>query len=488
MQQNNTITIGNSNHSFLRLFMVVIVVILLVVYFLVNDLAMTLSILGAIGFVFVFFRVCWRLYQTGFDLFSPVNIFGGFLLLAYPIKSLYILYTLSYGPFVTLNYKFILDEQHMLYFGAALALSSFCCILFLQIINVHWAKQTLNRPLLSIRVWSLQKMLLLMVGISLIITVLFSWLITEAGGLKFYLQSVAGRQSFFYGRYYIYILIDLFPEVSCFYLACQIERRNHYPAVFLLALITIITLMNLLVAVLAGNRSTFLIGFAIPMMVFWHYRVNAIKIMQAVFMSGLILFISLFYISTFRGGDIAGKLSLDNMQQSLFSSLSNISSSILGGPDLVQFDMLMVTMREIPSTHQYFNGDSIKAVLAFPIPRALYPDKPVRGNWLFTDAVFPSWRVNLSGFTVSYLGDWYMNFGIVGAIIGMVLLGFGLRTLLLSLNPKTSWVSAVFYGLALSGILTIFRSDIFAIVNFGISLVFAVMIVTFCSSRKHTHD
>lgn len=81
-----------------------------------------------------------------------------------------------------------------------------------------------------------------------------------------------------------------------------------------------------------------------------------------------------------------------------------------------------------------------------------------------------------------------MNFGIVGAIIGIVLLGIGLRILLLSLNPKTSWVSAVFYGLALSGILTIFRSDIFAIVNFGISLVFAVMIVTFCSSRKHTHD
>ena len=488
MQQNNTITIGNFNHSFLRLFTVIIAVILLVVYFLVNDLAMALSILGAIGFVFVFFRVCWRLYQTGFDLFSPVNIFGGFLLLAYPIKSLYILYTLSYGPFVNLNYKFVLDEHQMLYFGAALALSSICCILFLQIINVHWAKQTLNRPLLSIRVWSLQRMFLLMVGISLLITILFSWLITEAGGLKFYLQSVAGRQSFFYGRYYIYILIDLFPEISCFYLACQIERRKQYPAVFLLVLITIITLMNLLVALLAGNRSTFLIGFVIPMMAFWHYRVNAIKIMQAVFMIGLVLFISLFYISTFRGGDIAEKLSLDNMQQSIFSSLSNISSSIFGGPDLVQFDMLMVTMHEIPSTHPYFTGDSIKAVLAFPIPRALYPDKPVRGNWLFTDAVFPSWRVNLSGFTVSYLGDWYMNFGVVGAIIGMVLLGFGLRILLLSLNPKTSWVGAVFYGLALSGTLTVFRSDIFSMVNFGISLIFAVMIITFCSSRKHNPD
>lgn len=486
MQQNNTITIGNSNHSFLRLFIVIIVVILLAVYFLVSDLAMTLSILGAIGFVFVFFRVCWRLYQTGFDLFSPVNIFGGFLLLAYPIKSLYILYTLSYGPFVNLNYKFILDEQHMIYFGAALALSSLCCILFLQIINVHWAKQTVNKPFLSGRTWNLQRISLLMIGISLALAVLFSWLVIELGGLKFYLQSVAGRQSFFYGRYYIYVLIDLFPEISCFYLACQIERRNYYPAVFLLVLITIITLLNLLVAVLAGNRSTFLTGFAIPMMVFWHYRVKTIKILQAALAIVLVLFAGIFYVSTFRGGDIAERLNSENIQKNISASINNFSSSIFGGPDLTQLDTLIVTMQEIPSNHSYFAGDSIKALLVFPIPRAFYPDKPVRGNWLFTDAVFPSWRVNLSGFTVSYLGDWYMNFGIVGAVLGTILLGFGLRILFFRLNPKVSWVSAVFYGFAISGTLTVLRSDIFSLINFGIVIFFAMAIIFFSSSIKQT--
>lgn len=474
--------------SFPALIAIVLALLLVFVYLMVYNPILAFSIIGAAGYTLVFAVVCWRLYQTGFDLFSPVAIFGSFLLLTYPIKGMYILSTSAYGPFVTQNYRFLLDARHMLYFSEALALSAFCSLIFLWLINLHWLKQPAYKPLLSGRVWNLQRMSLVMAVISLALAVLFSWLISVSGGLGLYLQSVAGRQSFFYGRYFIYVLIDLFPEVSCFYLACQIERRNRYPFIFLPVLLIAISSANILVSVLAGNRSTFLIGFAIPMLAYWHYRVKPIKLVQAVLAVVLVLFVSIFYISTFRGGNIAERLTLETVQQNIGASINNISSLIFGGPDLVQLDTLMVTMQEIPVNHPYFAGESIKAILAFPVPRALYPDKPVRGNWLFTDAIFPSWRVNLSGFTVSYLGDWYMNFGIAGAVAGTILLGFVLRALLVRISPKASWANAVFYGLVLSNTLTIFRSDTFSLINFGISVFFAIAIILFCSSKQYSPD
>ena len=77
-----------------------------------------------------------------------------------------------------------------------------------------------------------------------------------------------------------------------------------------------------------------------------------------------------------------------------------------------------------------------------------------------------------------------MNFGVAGAVLGMVLLGLMLRKFFLKLNPKVSWVSAVFYGLILSSTLTVFRSDIFSLINFGITVLFVIATILLCSSKK----
>lgn len=461
----------------------VFIVLMILIYLMVYDLALALSVLGMVMYLGIFLLIGWKFYQTGFDLFSPLVFLGSFIFLIYPIKALYVLFSLSYGPFVNQNYKFLLDARHMIYFGEALTLSAFCCVIFLLMINVRWI-ETSSKPLFSNRVWNLQKISFSMIGVSLAMVVLFSWLIFESGGLGFYLQSVAGRQSFFYGRYFIFLLIDLFPKTSCFFLASYFERINHYPKIYVFAILMIIILANIGVSVLAGNRSTFLLGFFIPFMVYWHYRVKPVKITQVALVIGLILFVSIFYLSTFRGRNIVERLTPESIWQNISVSINNFFPLIFGGPDIVQLDTLMVTMQEIPSTYPYFAGDSLKALLAFPIPRAFYPDKPVRGNWLFTEAVFPSWRINLSGFTVSYMGDWYMNFGVAGAVLGMVLLGLMLRKIFLKLNPKVSWVSAVFYGLILSSTLTVFRSDIFSLINFGITVLFVIATILLCSSKK----
>ncbi|MEW6404722.1 MAG: O-antigen polymerase [Chloroflexota bacterium] len=454
------------------------------IYVMVNKPSLALSLLGSILYTAMLVMVGWRLVRASFDLFSPVVFMGVFFLLTYPVKGIYILFARAYGPFVTQNYRFTLDARLMGYFAGALALSAFCCFTFLWIINTTQNKQRGFKLLLAGRAWHLDRVFLLMLLISFFLSALFVWLIVSAGGMRAYLQSVASRQLFFYGRYYIYILIDLFPEVSCFFLAALYERWKSYPRPVLVSAFIVVAGANLLVSLLAGNRSTFLIGFLIPVMIFWHYRIKPIRLAQATVAVVVVLFASILYIGTFRGGNVAERLTLANLQGNIATSFRNISSLMFGGPDLVQFDVLMVTMQEIPANHPYFAGDSLKALAAFPIPRALYPDKPVRGNWLFTEAIFPAWRVNLSGFTVSYLGDWYMNFGVVGAIVGITLLALGLRYLFSHLNPHLSWVNAVFYGLVVSSSLTVIRSDIFSLINFGLTLLFAVMITLFCSTSK----
>jgi oligosaccharide repeat unit polymerase len=87
------------------------------------------------------------------------------------------------------------------------------------------------------------------------------------------------------------------------------------------------------------------------------------------------------------------------------------------GSDL--FSPLAGLVETVPSYHDYLGGSSYLEALYFPIPRALWPAKPL-GSILTLTASFADIR---NGESFPEYGEMYANFGVVGVILGCILFG-----------------------------------------------------------------
>ena len=84
-----------------------------------------------------------------------------------------------------------------------------------------------------------------------------------------------------------------------------------------------------------------------------------------------------------------------------------------------------------------FFGQDYLSFLYWFIPRAIWPSKPIiqRGEWVTTE-VFGFNVGSSTGQTVA--GDFYMNFGVSGVIIGFFVLGFFQRVFSTALKKINS--------------------------------------------------
>jgi oligosaccharide repeat unit polymerase len=97
-------------------------------------------------------------------------------------------------------------------------------------------------------------------------------------------------------------------------------------------------------------------------------------------------------------------------------TVENLTSSQFGeGSDL--FSPLAGLTQTVPAQHPYLLGSSYLDALYFPIPRALWADKP-RGEILDVTAAFAN--VN-TGESFPEYGEMYANFGLAGVVVGCLL-------------------------------------------------------------------
>ncbi|MFB6264014.1 MAG: O-antigen polymerase, partial [Bradymonadaceae bacterium] len=88
----------------------------------------------------------------------------------------------------------------------------------------------------------------------------------------------------------------------------------------------------------------------------------------------------------------------------------------------------------VPEHLPYQYGRSYVVWLVTPVPRTVWPDKPaIRTGALVGEAIFNT--PERTGVPPGVIGELYINFGLVGIPIGMFLVGFGLRSLYVTLRP-----------------------------------------------------
>jgi hypothetical protein len=99
-------------------------------------------------------------------------------------------------------------------------------------------------------------------------------------------------------------------------------------------------------------------------------------------------------------------------------------------------DMLAAAMEHTPAVEPYANGSTLEEVFIAIIPRAFWPDKPYElGGSSFVTRFTGIPFGDSTSVAVTYLFEFYVNFGVWGVMIGMLLLGllFG-------------WLERKFYG------------------------------------------
>lgn len=90
--------------------------------------------------------------------------------------------------------------------------------------------------------------------------------------------------------------------------------------------------------------------------------------------------------------------------------------------------VVSVIVRDTPSVSPFQNGRTIALIPIAYIPRILWPDKPVItiGHWV-TEAYAPSGHLLESNLGTTWVGEFYLNWGVTAVIFGMLVLGVMLR-------------------------------------------------------------
>jgi len=90
--------------------------------------------------------------------------------------------------------------------------------------------------------------------------------------------------------------------------------------------------------------------------------------------------------------------------------------------------VVSVIVRDTPSVSPFQNGRTIALIPVAYVPRVLWPDKPVItiGQWV-TEAYVPGGHLIDSSLGTTWVGEFYLNWGVTAVFFGMLVLGTMLR-------------------------------------------------------------
>ena len=103
--------------------------------------------------------------------------------------------------------------------------------------------------------------------------------------------------------------------------------------------------------------------------------------------------------------------------QNLGESLAAFTTSIMREFD--QMEVFATVIAITPIQIPFWNGQSYLDILTFPVPRSLWPDKPIPARLILGQLI----RGHDIGIPVTVVGEFYMNFGAFGVATGMSVFG-----------------------------------------------------------------
>lgn len=183
--------------------------------------------------------------------------------------------------------------------------------------------------------------------------------------------------------------------------------------------------LALAVFVVIGRRWN-LLTFLLPAVVLHHYSKRPLRRLQlAIGASCLIVLFNVAFLLRFAGAHTQRWSELPHyaaqvLKQGYFAAVMN------RGSEYKLLDATMVVVRDYPTWREYEYGKSLMAVPLMPLPRSVFPDKPVPYDQELADRLQPGREAGLPAMS---FGRLYMDLGILGVVVGMFAAGVAARVM-----------------------------------------------------------
>lgn len=289
--------------------------------------------------------------------------------------------------------------------------------------------------------------------------------LNKIGGLNYLLNNLELRAQMTSGNGYILSAMPLM-TLSILLLIYTYWKNS---GLFIRMLLSFLVIMNILIETsLGGRKSTlFIIIFILLISNYSIKKVRflSLKVVLSIF-AGSVYFVTVPILRS-SGGFFEN---ISNLGQSMSSSLTNL---FLG---LSYIDHYVLILNNF-NLSNFWLGKSFLDMFFAPIPSFIFPNKPPIDDGMYIRSIAEGWEVTpnssrLDLFQSSWppetFGVMYLNFGIVGIILGFFLLGYIYQKMYNAmLSSNYSFFSIYLYG--------------FVVLNFEFSNLRIVQLLTILS-------
>lgn len=260
------------------------------------------------------------------------------------------------------------------------------------------------------------RLMILTVICTIIGLISYAFFIESVGGLANYWQNINRRITVGNSRY-VLNLIQLLPICSWLLLAYAWRlKRFQLISIFYFLFVNLIQLS-------LGARLPLVFNIISAIVIWWFTQRKAkVPYIRFIIVALIAIFV-LVGMRSYRFISPSQTQSLDSVYSELSSSYSveNIIDQTLGTRDFTDINILAHILGETPQLIPYQFGKSFIMLPAYAIPRAIWPEKPDRLDVMITKRLF---RIDTSsGILPGIISELYLNFGVIGIVFGMFVLG-----------------------------------------------------------------
>lgn len=197
----------------------------------------------------------------------------------------------------------------------------------------------------------------------------------------------------------------------------DLKKRRYY------VLLAVLGILSCAIPLLASSRLT-LIYFLVSVVLLYHYLIRSIAVRKMAFLA----FIGLVLLGVL--GELRKSQSSYFAAETDFSFVQIISTT-LGRPYFLDIGKTSAVHNSVPDEVDFIRGASLTNLIYAPIPRSLWPEKPVLAINIFVrDYILQ--RDDQSGVPPGGISELFLNFGYTSVVFGMIFFG-----ILVGLNYKS---------------------------------------------------
>ena len=247
---------------------------------------------------------------------------------------------------------------------------------------------------------------------------LFALGVVLIGGLAVLLSGLGDRLRLFAGLNYLFGADSLLLVFALVWwghlLLCRRVREKPFWAYAVFAF---------LASSLQGNKSTLLV-FVLTLTLMYHLLYRRIPASR-VLLGAILVFTGLTIYGLFvREYLVVGEFVTVDLSGGPREELYQPLETEIGG-NFAQLQMLTLLVERVPDELPYQYGRTYLSLLTMPVPRWLWPGKPLPSTGILALAFWPErWLDEGTTWPPGLIGEMYMNFGAAGVFLGMALFGW----------------------------------------------------------------